>query len=134
MSRIRRPVSRGKRLLVVDDDPDLLRSTERLLRRRGYEVRTAADGDGALAALREDVPDGILLDWYLRETTAEALLPTILRLAPDTPILIVSGWSAGRPEQELMARLGVAGVHDKGDGAAALLERVDAMLAGEVPS
>lgn len=128
MARIRRPLRRDQRLLVVDDDPELLRSTGRLLRSRGYDVRMAADGPGALAAARDDAPDAILLDWYLAESTAEALVPALREIAPSAKVLIVSGWAGDEPWAALVLRLGVGGFHDKGDGAVALLDRIEALL------
>lgn len=129
--RIRSPVSHGRRLLIVDDDRDLLRSAERLLRRRGYDVRAVSDSVGALSALREGFrPDGVLLDWYLRETTAEHLLPSIRELEPDAWVLIVTGWSSDEAVARAVRENGVAGIHDKGLGASALLERIEALFAG----
>jgi PAS domain S-box-containing protein len=50
------------RILVVEDDADLLFGTARLLERAGYIVDQAADGEGALQAIRQRRPDMILLD------------------------------------------------------------------------
>lgn len=50
------------RLLVVDDDPDVLASLERGLRLSGFEVFTAVDGAEALRSATETRPDAIVLD------------------------------------------------------------------------
>lgn len=55
-------VKRGPLVLVVDDDPAILRVVELLLDRNGYTVRTAANGQEALKALRKIVPDVLVLD------------------------------------------------------------------------
>ena len=52
----------SKRVLIVDDEPNILISLEFLIRRAGYEVRTAHDGEEGLAALAEWRPDLVLLD------------------------------------------------------------------------
>ncbi|ROR32098.1 response regulator transcription factor [Inmirania thermothiophila] len=52
----------AKRVLVVDDEPNIVLSLEYLMRREGYEVQTAADGEEALARIREAPPDLVLLD------------------------------------------------------------------------
>jgi DNA-binding NtrC family response regulator len=131
VARITAPVSHGRRLLVVDDDRELLRSAERLLRRRGYVVRAVSDSVGALSALREGFrPDGVLLDWYLQETTAEHLLPSIRELEPDAWVLIVTGWSSDQAAARAVREKGVVGIHDKGLGASALLERIEALFEG----
>lgn len=52
----------SKRILVVDDEPSILLSLEFLMEQEGYDVYTATDGDEALQALGEKLPDLILLD------------------------------------------------------------------------
>lgn len=49
-------------VLVADDDPNILLSLEFLLKQAGYAVRVAADGEAVLSAVREAVPDLLLLD------------------------------------------------------------------------
>ncbi len=50
------------KVLVADDEPNIVVSLEYLLRREGYEVLLAADGDEALATLRRERPALVLLD------------------------------------------------------------------------
>lgn len=52
----------AKRVLVVDDEPNIVLSLEFLMKREGYNVTTAGDGDAALKAVDAKVPDLILLD------------------------------------------------------------------------
>ncbi len=49
-------------VLVVDDEPNIVLSLEFLMKREGFDVRVAEDGEAALAAVEERVPDLILLD------------------------------------------------------------------------
>jgi DNA-binding response OmpR family regulator len=59
------PVSENSRpatILVVDDTPEILALLETRLRRRGFDVMTAADGDAALAAAQARTPDLVVLD------------------------------------------------------------------------
>jgi DNA-binding response OmpR family regulator len=49
-------------VLVVDDEPNIVLSLEFLMKQAGLEVRTASDGQAALAAVRSAIPDLILLD------------------------------------------------------------------------
>jgi len=51
-----------KKVLVVDDDPLIIRMYERKLRNDGYDVRIAHSGEEVLTALHRDLPDIILLD------------------------------------------------------------------------
>ncbi len=52
----------ARSVLIVDDEPNILLSLEFLVRQAGYQPRLARDGDAALAAVAEQVPDLILLD------------------------------------------------------------------------
>lgn len=52
----------GPLVLVVDDDPSILRVVEMLLSRNGYSVRTAASGEVALTMLRNIVPAVLITD------------------------------------------------------------------------
>lgn len=51
-----------KKILLVDDDPDLLVVLRAALSRAGYEVACAADGEEALEKVRSELPDLIVLD------------------------------------------------------------------------
>jgi len=54
-----------KKILVVDDEKDLVELLEWNLRRKGYQVMVAYDGEGAISMAKENVPDLILLDFML---------------------------------------------------------------------
>jgi len=49
-------------ILVVDDEPNIILSLEFLMKKEGYQVRTASNGEEALHALQESKPDLVLLD------------------------------------------------------------------------
>lgn len=55
----------AKRILIADDEPNIVISLEFLMQRSGYQVQTAADGEQALRQLSEFKPDLILLDIML---------------------------------------------------------------------
>jgi DNA-binding response OmpR family regulator len=59
------PPTRASRILVVDDEADQREVLELLLRREGYEVELAPDGNAALASLGHRLPDTILLDLHM---------------------------------------------------------------------
>ena len=93
------PLLAGKRLLIVDDDPDICEVLTELLTAEGYAVDCASDGVEALAALVSAPPDAVFLDVnmpimdgyeFLRRRDADPRLAKI-------PIIIM-GASALRPE------------------------------------
>jgi DNA-binding response OmpR family regulator len=54
-----------KRILIVDDEPNIVISLEFLMKREGFEVAVAGDGETALRLLAEQRPDLVLLDVML---------------------------------------------------------------------
>ena len=52
----------NNRILIVDDEPNIVVSLEFLMRREGYEVSVARDGEEGLASIRAELPDLVLLD------------------------------------------------------------------------
>ena len=52
----------GKKILIADDEPNIVVSLEFLMRQKGYDVKVATNGEDALAAVGEFAPDLILLD------------------------------------------------------------------------
>jgi two-component system alkaline phosphatase synthesis response regulator PhoP len=55
----------AKRILIVDDEPNIVVSLDYLMKREGYETTIAVDGEGALWALGEKTPDLVILDVML---------------------------------------------------------------------
>ena len=52
----------SKKVLIVDDEPNIAISVDFLMRREGFEVLTAHDGEEGLALIRADRPDLVVLD------------------------------------------------------------------------
>jgi DNA-binding NarL/FixJ family response regulator len=75
-----------KRLLVVDDEPNLLRAVAGTLRAEGYEVTTARGGAEALARVLETVPDLIVSDIRMPGMSGYALARQ-LRASPQTDLI-----------------------------------------------
>ncbi len=81
------------RLLIVEDEPDLLRALARALREDGYAVDTAEDGeDGRFKALECDY-DAIVLDWMLPVMNGLEVLQA-LRARKQTPVLMLTAKTA----------------------------------------
>ena len=51
-----------RHILIADDEPNIVISLEFLMKREGYRVSVARDGDAALALIRSEQPDLVLLD------------------------------------------------------------------------
>jgi len=115
----------GARILVVDDEPDLLELVRVNLAQAGYVVETAVSGSDALAALRRSPPDVMVLDLMLPDLTGTELcarvradqrlagLPIIMLTAKSEEIDRVVGLEVGADDyvtkpfspRELIARI-----------------------------
>ncbi len=79
----------GTRVLVVDDDPQMLRAVSNVLRARDYSVLRANDGESALDLLAEDEVDLILLDLGLPGLEGHDVIER-LRNWSQTPVIVLS--------------------------------------------
>jgi len=80
------------RILIADDDPQILRALRITLKARGYEVVTASDGRAALDAAATTHPDLVVLDLGMPGLTGVEVIEA-LRGWTRIPILVVSGRS-----------------------------------------
>jgi DNA-binding response OmpR family regulator len=81
------------KILVVDDERDVLETLAGRLSREGYEVVTALDGEEALLKVKSDNPDIILLDLTLPKKNGFEVLKEVREQYKDKwrPIIIISG-------------------------------------------
>ena len=90
LARLRPPRrSPMTRVLVVDDEPGLLRALGINLRARGYEVDLAADGTTALALASRELPDAVVLDLGLPDIDGVEVIEG-LRGWTEAPIIVLS--------------------------------------------
>jgi len=87
--------TKGK-ILIVDDDPDFVKTTKMILLADGYEVVVANDGKQGLDKIKEVKPDLIMLDIMMESIFEGFSLMSSLRTSPDfadfshIPVLMVS--------------------------------------------
>jgi two-component system KDP operon response regulator KdpE len=114
------------RILLVDDEPSILKSMGPLLRGRGYDVTTATTGQGALAAVERLEPDVIILDLGLPDLDGIEVC-RLVRDGRATPIIVLSARGA---ERDKVAALdgGADDYVTKPFGAEELLARVRVAL------
>jgi len=80
-------------VLAVDDDPGVLELMTSILRRCGFTVLTAGDGQSALEIFRRSADQirVVLLDFTLPDTDGEALLHCLRSIRSDVPAILCSG-------------------------------------------
>jgi two-component system KDP operon response regulator KdpE len=116
----------GQRVLVVDDEPQILRGLTTMLRGAGYEVVTAESGADALAKAAANPPEAVILDLVLPDVRGTDVARE-LRSWTEAPIILLS---AVEDEREKVAALD-AGADDyvtKPFGVDELLARLRAAL------
>jgi DNA-binding response OmpR family regulator len=89
------------RILVVDDDPNLLVLLADQLRADGYEIQTARDGDQALRVLARSWPDLLIIDMMMPRMDGLSLAREIKARA-DLPIIVLSAIDAGDSKADLL--------------------------------
>jgi len=122
----------GERILVVDDEPQILSALETMLRGAGYDVETAATGEDALTQASLRPPEGVILDLVLPGKSGVEICRE-LRKWSDAPVLVLSVIGE---EHEKVAALD-AGADDyvtKPFGVDELLARLRAVLRRAAPA
>ena len=119
------------RVLVVDDEPDVLLLCRLNLQQRGYELLEASDGGSALRLAREHHPDVIVLDLMLPGMTGYEVLETLQRdeSTSDIPVLVLTAKSL-RADRERSRGLGASAFLTKPFMPNELCEMVDSLAAG----
>lgn len=98
---------RSVRLLLVDDDADLLISLQAALEDRGFDVDVHEDPRLALEQCAERSYDLVLLDWDMPRMSGAQVAAMLRTSGWTTPILFITGW----PEQVLHLIAHLRGVH-----------------------
>ncbi len=85
-------------VLVIDDEEIVLRTTEAILGRHGYQVLTAANGEQGVRIVREkkDELGLVVLDLTMPVMGGEEALARIKEIAPDLPVVLSSGYDASQ--------------------------------------
>ena len=84
-----------RRILVVDDDPNVRQICVRVLRSAGYDAYEAGDGAAALDFVREspEKPDLVLSDIVMPRLNGVQLLEALSALHPGLPVLLMTGYA-----------------------------------------
>ncbi len=83
----------GPRVLVVDDDPSVCRSCERILTREGYKVRSTHSGVEALALLERESFDLVFSDLRMAEMGGMEVLEALRLRFPDVVPVVITGYA-----------------------------------------
>ncbi|HAR95278.1 MAG TPA: two-component system response regulator GlrR, partial [Deltaproteobacteria bacterium] len=80
------------KILIVDDDRNLLEVLRVRVESAGYEVTTVTNEDDALAAARNDTFDLSIVDLQLERTDGITLMQELRLMTPDLPVIILTAF------------------------------------------
>ncbi len=115
------------RILIVEDDPSILRGLQLNLGMEGFTVRSAMDGEAGLALALSEKPDLLLVDVMLPKLGGLELVQKLRESDPDVPILILS--AKGQEQDKVKGlQFGADDYMTKPFGLKELLARIEALL------
>ena len=117
-------------VLLVDDEVHILRAAEFKLKRNGFEILTACDGENAWETIGQTMPDLVVTDVQMPRLTG---LELVRRLREHTetrhlPVIMLTAKGFELPKRELIAELGIIDILSKPFSPRDLCRRVEAAL------
>ncbi len=99
---------KNKKILIVDDDRDVLASIDQALQAEGAQTRICSDGNSAVRICESDQPELVVLDMMLPKRSGFLVLERLKRMAVTPKVVMVTA-NEGRRHQQYAEALGVDG-------------------------
>ena len=122
------PPTEGKRILLVDDDAEIIESMRAVLESRGYQILVARDGNQGLAMAESDGPDLVVLDMMMPKRSGFLVLEKLRRSNPNPIRVIMITANEGSRHKAYAEMLGVDDYIRKPFAMDRLLASVDRLL------
>lgn len=122
------PAADKKRILLVDDDAEIIESLRYALTARGYEILVARDGNQGLATAEREDPDLVILDMMMPKRSGFLVLEKLRRSRPVPMRVIMITANEGSRHKAYAEMLGVDDYIRKPFAMDRLLESVDRLL------
>jgi DNA-binding response OmpR family regulator len=123
------PKSPGKRILLVDDDIEIIESIKIALQAKGYEILIARDGNQGLAMAERENPSLVILDMMMPKRSGFLVLEKLRRTQKDPMRVIMITANEGSRHKAYAEMLGVDDYLRKPFAMDRLLESVERLLA-----
>ena len=121
--------TRKIRILLIDDEPAIVKILGRMLQLAGFEVSSAMDGEAGLAKARAELPDAIVLDLMLPKINGFEVCAALKNDEATQHIVIVIFSARGRQEEQRCLELGASAFFNKLDPATELIKTIKALCA-----
>jgi DNA-binding response OmpR family regulator len=118
----------SKRILLVDDDQEIVESMRTVLETRGYQILVARDGNQGLVMAESEEPDLVVLDMMMPKRSGFLVLEKLRRSRPDPMRVIMITANEGSRHKAYAEMLGVDDYIRKPFAMDRLLESVDRLL------
>lgn len=115
------------KLLVIDDEPEILEMIRAHFSVRGYEVLSALDGEEGLELLESKRPDAILLDLKMEKLDGDRFLEEARARKHDVKVLVITGYTDEALQRKL-ERLGASAVLEKPASILEIERRVEELV------
>ncbi len=103
-----------KKILVIDDDPDILDSIKAVLSSKGFKVVTATDGKDGVEKFKSEKPDIVLCDMMMEKVDAGSKVAELIRKEDKkTPVYLLSSIGNATASNISVSDLGFNGVLQK---------------------
>jgi len=105
------PLLKGtEQIMLVDDETDILDTTQEILEKHGYKITTFEDGEASLKAFKEDPEkfDLVITDMAMPNISGDKLSAELIRIRPEIPIIICTGFNE-KMSKEMAESLGIKG-------------------------
>jgi DNA-binding response OmpR family regulator len=119
----------GKRVLLVDDDPEIIEALRYALETRGYQIFIARDGNQGLAMAEREDPDLVILDMMMPKRSGFLVLEKLRRTRPAPVRVIMITANEGARHKAYAEMLGVDDYIRKPFAMEKLVEAVERLLA-----
>jgi DNA-binding response OmpR family regulator len=117
-----------KTILLVDDDPEIIKALRTVLESKGYRVLTAADGNAGLAVADRENPHLVLVDMMMPKKSGFLVLQKLKSKPENKPKVIMITANEGSRHRAYAEMLGVDDYLRKPFALDRLLERVEELL------
>ena len=125
--------SDGKRILLVDDDGEIVTAMQYALEAKGYEILVARDGNQGLAMAEREDPDLVILDMMMPKRSGFLVLEKLRRSRPVPMRIIMITANEGSRHKAYAEMLGVDDYIRKPFAMDVLLEAIERILGKPVP-
>lgn len=86
------PDDRGKRILIIEDEPSVRELLDHMFIQEGYRTSVAEDGNEGVASFKEIRHDLVFTDLHIPGISGTEVAKNIKAMSPSTPVIAVTGW------------------------------------------